>query len=157
MIEDPLFEPWSVDAEPKPAPVGGSALGEPAIGPRMGEVSTVDFIRATAGALLDVVAARLRLSRHETSLHDMLDEPPHVLRFELKPWPGPLSDWTSDRAAVLEIGFIAGSADTVSAWCWLDHASEAPSEIATIPSSTLTASWLESVILDFVAKVLERS
>ena len=156
MIEDPLFEPWFVDEEPTPTSVGGSPSDETAMESFSGEEGTVEFLRAQAVALLHAVGARLRLSHHETSVHDHLDQLPRLVRFELEPWAGPLSERAHGRVAMLEIGLSTESADTVTAWQWLDRVSEAPSEIAAVHSSKLTVSWLESIILDFVAKVLAR-
>jgi hypothetical protein len=143
-MEDPLFEPWSVQELTPPE----------AERPNQGQ-GAVELLRTAGTAGLQAVSQRLRLARHETSLEDLLDAPPHLLRFELKPWSGPWASSGSRAPAMLEIG-LGPSDEVVAAWYWLDRPSEAPDETATVATVGLTSSWIERIILDFVGKALAR-
>lgn len=106
---------------------------------------------------MQAISRRLRIARHDTQLDDLLDEPPSLLRFHVRPWLGHFARSGSDRSAMLEIGLSSNAEERVTAWYWLDELGEAPDESLSLPVEKLTASWIERVILDFVAKVLERS
>lgn len=146
MMEDPIFEPWSGKDPVLPRrerPVGGRG--------------TADFLRAVAVPYLEALCARLRLGRHHASLDDLLDEPERLLRFRLIPWLGPLSDPVAEETALLEIGLGGERDESAMVWHWIDRSGQAPDRTVTVPSSKLTASWVERVVLDFVGEVLERS
>lgn len=160
MMEDPIFEPWTTgdpappvaDRTPPVGPVGGGSGARPAAGH-----STVDFLRAVAVPYLEALCARLRLARHEASLQDLLGETERLVRFNLTPWTGPLSDSATEGAAMLEIGLAGDRDESVTAWYWLDRSVHAPDRVLTIESSKLTASRIEQIIFDFVGEVLQRS
>lgn len=156
MREDPIFEPWSGE-ESAPAP---GRWGPPAVDVEghlpVRRTETVDLLRGVAVPRLEAIGKRLEMARHETSLEDLLDESDRLLRFDLKPWPGPLSGSDLQRSAMLEFGVDAESPGLVRVWYWLDRLGEAPDKVASLPTSRLTISRIERVILDFVEKVLQR-
>jgi hypothetical protein len=157
VIEDSIFEPWSVEKAPPPSPEQ-LAPSPDVEWQRLGlGTGAHDMLRDIAISRLEAVGNRLRMARHATSLEDLLDDPERLIRFGLTPWFGPFSDSDSRRSAMLEFGLGGEGDEQVTAWYWLDRLAEAPHEAVRVVSSQLTASWVERVILDFVAKVLERS
>jgi len=116
----------------------------------------IDFLRMVGTDRIEAIRRRLEAGHHEARFQDLLDEPPRLLRFELKPWPGPFHSGGPRRHAMLEIGAGAGSDGLVTAWYWMDGLDEAPHGTATVPSGELTAAWIEAVVLEFVRKALMR-
>jgi hypothetical protein len=158
VTQDHIFDPWSLD-EPLAAsePPDPSIEAPPTSGlAGLDGAGAAELLRRMAVGRLEAIGARLRVGRHVTSLEDLLDGPARLLRFVLTPWPGPLPLSGPNPSAMLEIGLGGDSDDLVTAWYWLDPASEAPDRVASVPSSKLTAGWLERIILDFVGRALER-
>jgi hypothetical protein len=114
-----------------------------------------EFLRAVATPCLEGVSRRLRLARHGASFEDHLADASHLIRFELRPWQGPLENHAG-RTAMLEIGLSPEHDEQVTAWYWLDREGEAPQMTTEIHATKLDSSWIETVILDFVRRVLRR-
>jgi hypothetical protein len=156
-MEDPIFDPWS-PGEPartagvSPQPVSG--LHE--VRPESGH-GTVDFLRRGAVPRLEALCARLQRAHHQATLEDLLDRPERLLRFEMTPWAGPLSESVVHGPALLEIGVGGGPDGPATVWYWLDRSGQAPARMVTAQGSKLTVAWIERIVFDFVGEVLHRS
>jgi len=165
--EDPIFDPWSTGEpdgpesarEPrgaKPAGVAGQLAPADASSHGSGAdlPQAARLLRTIGVARLEAIGSRLAAARHVTSVHDLLDEPPRLLRFELTPWPGPLARSAKASPALLEIGLAPDSSELVTAWSWLSGWDGGPESSSSVSRERLTATWIEGVIVTFVGKVL---
>ncbi len=179
-MEDPIFDPWSVEAEeraeppprtsrwrspgsagstiPATRPTPSPAMSTvPTSHPRARLAGTAGFLRSMATPRLEAISRRLRMARHETSLQDLLGESPALLRFEIRPRPGPLSESVQLEPGRLEVALEEGPAEHVVARFWLDLSSDVPSEQVRIATAKLEAAWIEELALHFVERVLSRA
>jgi hypothetical protein len=158
-VEDPIFDPWSADGptaeELQPPDWLVNRSTQPDFGAGVAHV-----VRALAAPRLEAISRRLAVARHATAIQDLLDGAPRLLRFELTPWAGPFAGsgpgpQRPKGPAMLEIGLGTAADDVVTAWYWLDR-NESPDQVVSVPTATLSASWIDRVVLDFVRKALAR-
>jgi hypothetical protein len=178
-MDDPLFDPWSLDEEtapadartkprwrsrdtpspvvPEPRPVAPTP--DPAPSPRMPRSrlpGTPGFLRTMAAPRLRETALRLSMARHEARVDDLLDGPAPTLRLVLQPWSSPLAD-ERPREGVLEIGIEDPDPQHVVVRYGISCSEPPVVREDRIPTTKLSSSWLDARLLDFVTLVLDEA
>jgi hypothetical protein len=106
---------------------------------------------------LEQVAQRLQLCRHEAFIEDLLDTDSPRVRLTVRPWRGPWSEKLSPPTGVLELALEVERELEIVMRTWLDANDSQPTDESCVPSARLSAAWLDSQVLDFVAKLLRRA
>lgn len=99
------------------------------VGASSGALSSVDRLRTLAIPLIGRIEPRLRAARHRTLLDDRLDAPDPCLRFRLIPWFGRI---------------------------WLAPLADEPTWESKIEAAGAVEGWVETLVMDFIARSLRR-
>ena len=116
----------------------------------------VDFLRAVVVPGFQGLARRLEASRHYTSVQDLLDLPTPALRVLIWPRPGLLDRQGSRILATFELMLDRSAPGRLTTSYWLGARPEHVIPMAEVPLDRLDLAWVETQILDFVQKVLDR-
>jgi len=103
------------------------------------------------------LAQRLQLARHEAVAEDHLDGEPPTVRLTFMPWRGPWTEELAPPLSILELGIDSGPEDQIVVRIWLDGEASEPTDETSVPPVRVGAAWLESVVLEFVERVLARA
>lgn len=108
--------------------------------------------------LLDF-AQRLSMARHGAAVADLLDGSPPRLLLSLRPWRGPWTDELCPPQGTLELALEAGAEGQVAVRMWVDANPETdePTEALSLALASLSATRLEGLAVEFVARVLARA
>lgn len=178
-MDDPIFDPWGVEAASAGA-VGPRTAATPqppastppsrwrstggALRARPGSASvqrarlpgTAGFLRTLAVPRLLDAALRLEMARHTATVEDLLDAAPPSLRLLLRPWRGPWTEELSAPLGVLELVLADGPGGPVTVRTWLDAESAEPTDEMEVPPSRVGAAWLDQAVVAFVKARLTR-
>ena len=174
-MDDPIFDPWSVDTEesasesaPPPtsprwrSPVrAGPVVPPPQVPPRsLGPAPVArlrgaeGFLRAVAVPTLEEIAGRLRVARHSAAVLDRLAETPAVVRLSMRPWRGPPSGDPAAPIATLELALEAGGEHLVAQVSGDGDSGPPGHDRSRIPVGELDTARIERLASEFIARVL---
>lgn len=161
-MDDPIFDPWAIgearqSASEEPStrrwivPKGQpTPMRTPLPRPKALQGQT---LQSVARPRLEEVQARLQIAGHGAVLADLTDREPPSLRFRLVPRRGAFDEVTAVEGAVLELTWDDEAGDATARF-WLDPLVGTCTEAVMAPYDRVDVSWVDRVVLDFVAKTL---
>ncbi|MBM4183335.1 MAG: hypothetical protein FJ207_03815 [Gemmatimonadetes bacterium] len=141
--------------EPRTAPAADTLRATAQ--PRARLAGAPGFVRTMAMPRLHDLAQRLQLARHEAAAEDLLEDTPPSIRLIFKPWRGPWTEELSPPRSMLVLVLASEPEDRIIVRTWLDGEANEPADETSIPTTKVSAAWLESVVLEFVERVLARA
>lgn len=175
-MDDPVFEPWSLEETPEgaapqvrwrsrragaPPPMRPQTSPSPSVHrprvttPTARLAGTRGFLRSMAVPRLQEATQRLSMARHDVRLEDLLDSSPPLIRVALKPWRGPLAD-ADDPGGVFELSIDYGPEEHAVAHSKLLGPGGPMSREERVPTRKLGGEWIDARVLDFIGLVLDR-
>lgn len=177
-----LFDPWSDEAQGGPSPRFAStgALEPGVVVPAASAESKrsrwerhpskavvppgpppdptthpADFLRRAVVPEFQRFARRLEASRHYTTVQDLLDLPTPTVRVLIWPRPGLLDPSDSRILATFQL-MLERSASRVRTSYWLGARPGVVIPMAEVTLDQLALPWVESQLLDFLQRVLDK-
>ena len=99
------------------------------------------------------MAQRVAMERHRAHVEDRLDESPPSIGVVIRPWHGPMkSSWTLEGR--FEVALEEAGPEIVVVRYESDGSDNPLEGEERIPAPKLTARWLETRFLDFIAQLL---
>lgn len=114
-----------------------------------------DFLRKVVVPEFQRFARRLEASRHYTTVQDLLDLPTPTVRVLIWPRPGLLDPSDSRILATFQL-MLERSASRVRTSFWLGARPGVVIPMAEATLEELALPWVETQLLDFVQRVLDR-
>lgn len=114
-----------------------------------------DFLRKVVVPEFQRFARRLEASRHYTTVQDLLDLPTPTVRVLIWPRPGLLDPSDSRILATFQL-MLERSASRVRTSFWLGARPGVVIPMAEATLDQLALPWVETQLLDFVQRVLDR-
>ncbi len=114
-----------------------------------------EFLRRVVVPGFQRFARRLEASRHYTTVQDLLDLPTPTVRVLIWPRPGLLDPSESRILATFQL-VLERQATRVRTSYWVGAKPEVVIPMAEVPLDRLAFSWVETQLLDFVQRVLDR-
>jgi hypothetical protein len=115
---------------------------------------TPGFLRTMAVPRLEQVAQRLQMARHEAHVEDLLDGVPPAIRLTVRPWSNPMDEGREPMAGMLEFVVEPVAHGMILAQSWTGASFDVPLEELRVPPGSFGAAWLETRVLEFLAKLL---
>jgi hypothetical protein len=97
------------------------------------------------------------MARHEATVEDLLDEPVPAVRFNMRPWRGPLADLPALDEGHLELTIHEGPEQQIVLRSWLGPCAGPPNDQERVGTTKLGAAWLEGRVLGFVQRLLNQA
>jgi hypothetical protein len=177
-----LFDPWSDEAPGAPSPrfaatgalEPGLVVPEPSTDPESPRWESPPsegveppgpppdpvthpshFLRSVVVPEFQRFARRLEASRHYTTVQDLLDLPTPTVRVLIWPRPGLLDPSDSRILATFQL-MLERSASRVRTSYWLGARPGVVIPMAEVTLDQLAFPWVETQLLDFLQRVLDR-